>query len=98
MRTGSECLPVLGGRHVATTGGPHEVLLVPPPDSVRAAAGFLAGADTDALLARNRSKLRVVGGAPDWRVDRLVARVEAMRSFYRETASAGQAVTKRVYG
>ncbi len=96
--TGAEFLPVLGGHHVATTGGPRNVLLVLPPDLVRTTAGFLAGADTDALLARNRSKPRVVGGAPNWMVDQLVARVEAMRSFYREAASAGQAVTKRVYG
>ncbi|MGW4229845.1 DUF1877 family protein [Streptomyces sp. NPDC004980] len=96
--TGAECLPVLGGEHVATLGGPFDVLLVLKPELVRDAAEFLQGVDTDELLERNKGKLRVVGGAPDWMVSQLVGHIDAMRTFYRDASAAGHAVTKRVFG
>ncbi|MDQ0844624.1 DUF1877 family protein [Streptomyces sp. V1I6] len=96
--TGSECLPVLGGEHVATLGSPFDVLLVLKPELVRIASEFLQGVDTNALLEQHKGKLRVVGGAPDWMVSQLVGHIDAMKKFYLDASAAGQAVTKRVYG
>lgn len=96
--TGDECLPVLGGEHVATLGSPFDVLLVLRPDLVRSASAYLQGVDTGALLERNKGRLRVVGGAPDRLTDQLVGCVQAMRRFYLDASAAGHAVAKRMYG
>lgn len=96
--TGAECLPVLGGEHVASLGSPFDVLLVLKPELVRIASEFLQGLDTDALLEQNKGKLRVVGGAPDWMVSQLVGHIGAMKNFYLDASAAGHAVAKRVYG
>ncbi|MGI5402460.1 DUF1877 family protein [Streptomyces sp. CA-135486] len=95
--TGVESLPVLGGEHIATQGERVDVLLVLKPELVLAAADYLQGIDPEAQVRENKGKLRVVGGAPDWMIDALVGKFEAMRKFYLEASASGSAVAKRVY-
>ncbi|MEE4495541.1 DUF1877 family protein [Streptomyces sp. BE230] len=96
--TGSKCLPVLGGEHVATLGSPFDVLLILPPALVRAASEYLHEVDVDTLVEQNSGRLRVVGGTPDWMVSQLVSHIAALKKFYLAASTAGDAVSKRMYG
>ncbi|WP_307713854.1 DUF1877 family protein [Streptomyces sp. V4I23] len=96
---GAECLPVLGGEHLATFDEHLDVLLLLRPEMVQTASTFLDGVDDRYLLRRHRSRLdaRTVGAAPDWMVEALLAHIGELRQFYKRAAAANEAVAKRVY-
>jgi hypothetical protein len=95
--TGAESLLVLGGEHLATLGEPLDLLLLLAPDLVQEASAYLDAVDEQDLLRRHRSRLRVVGGAPDRMTEDLLAHIGALRRFYRRAAAANEAVAKRLY-
>ncbi|MFD4259285.1 hypothetical protein ACFWR9_17085 [Streptomyces sp. NPDC058534] len=96
--TGAECLPVLGGEHVAPLGE-HVDLLLESPERVRAAYEFLDGVDDQDLLRRHRSQLdgRVVGTAPDWMVEGLLGRMAYFAGSTRGPPPRTRSVAKQVY-
>lgn len=77
---------VHGGEHVAPLGEHVDVLLILSTERVRGRASETRdGVDDQDLLHRHRSQLdaRVVGTAPDWMVEDLLADIGELRRFYR---------------
>jgi hypothetical protein len=84
-------LPVFGGRLVPQDDGPPFVVL--DPAQVRSAAEFLTAASFHALWQARRTELALTG---DPAIDRQIHQVDhqALTTFYRSAARAGDAVVK----
>ncbi|OKK08563.1 hypothetical protein AMK26_06125 [Streptomyces sp. CB03234] len=92
-------LPVYGGRPVEYPDGDRPPFLVLPPDQVRSAADFLAGASFEALWETAGDKIRAVFAGWDEAVVKeiLLGHHRDLCAFYRRTASAGHAVVKAAW-
>ncbi|MFD5793303.1 DUF1877 family protein [Streptomyces diastatochromogenes] len=91
-----ECLPVLGGVHVASFETPVDVMIWLDTDGVRAAHAYLEGIDFDERFERHRKRLEFYGDLGYLETD-LRRRLSNLQRFYALADAAGEAVVKRVY-